>query len=51
MSKGSMSPACTEAHGICWYGHIGSGGDTIPTPHFPYQPCWVCRKQQQNYLM
>ena len=20
-------------------------------PHFPYQPCWACRKQQQNYLM
>ena len=22
-----------------------------PNPHFPYQPCWACRKQQQNYLM
>ena len=30
-------------------------GDTIASgvvdPHFPYQPCWACRNQQQNYLM
>ena len=23
----------------------------LGNPHFPYQPCRVCRKQQQNYLM
>ena len=21
------------------------------SPHFPYQPCWACRKQQQRYPM
>ena len=26
-------------------------GQDIFTPHFPYQPCWACRNQQQNYLM